>query len=400
MPATKKVINLGVWGAGGRGAIARHALQPGLDARITAACDTDPTVLDACRKDYGPDLRTTTDGNEFLKFGGMDAVMVCTPDFLHEEQTAAALEAGYDVFCEKPLAITIEGCDRVLTLAARLKRKLFVGHNMRYMDFTRTMKQIIDAGTIGQVRAIWCRHFVSYGGDAYFRDWHADRRNTTGLLLQKGAHDLDIIHWLAGAPSVLVTAMGSLTVYDKGHRRPEGTRGSAAFDAGHWPPLDATDLNPVIDIEDHSMVLMELANGVQASYQQCHYTPDAWRSYTVIGTQGRIENRGDFSGNTRVEVFTRRHDGFGPADVTYRMPDPGSGLHGGADERIVREFVEHVRTGCATWTSPVASRDAVAAGYLATQSLRSGSQPMAVPRPSAEILAAYANQGYSPLPRS
>lgn len=56
------------------------------------------------------------------------------------------------------------------------------------------MKELIDAGAIGEVKTIWCRHFVGNGGDYYFKDWHAERKNTTSLLLQKGAHDIDVIH--------------------------------------------------------------------------------------------------------------------------------------------------------------------------------------------------------------
>ena len=58
---------------------------------------------------------------------------------------------------------------------------------------------------------------------------------------------------------------------------------------------------------------MQLDNGVFASYQQCHYTPDYWRNYTVIGTEGRLENFGDDSDGV-VNVWTRRHSGF--ADPT------------------------------------------------------------------------------------
>ncbi len=376
---SEKTIRIGILGAGGRGTIARHAHKSELASQVVAACDLDPAVLATCRADYGDGIRTSADWREFLAFGGMDAVMICTPDHLHEEQAVAALEAGCDVFCEKPLAITIEGCDRILATAARLRRKLFVGHNMRYMDFTRTMKRIIDDGTIGEVKAVWCRHFVSYGGDAYFRDWHADRRNSTGLLLQKGAHDIDIIHWLAGAPSVRVSAMGSLSVYGQAGRRPAGTPGSARFDQNHWPPLEQGGFNPIMDIEDQSLMLMELANGVLASYQQCHFSPDAWRSYTVIGSKGRLENQGDYSGNARIDVYTRRTDRFADPDITWRIPEPSSAIHGGADERIVAEFIEHLRTNCQTWTSPTASRDSVAAGYQATMSLRNGGRPQEIP---------------------
>ena len=63
------------------------------------------------------------------------------------------------------------------------------------------------------MKAVWCRHFVGNGGDYYFKDWHADRRRPTGLLLQKGAHDIDVIHWLAGGYDRRVSAMGALAVY-------------------------------------------------------------------------------------------------------------------------------------------------------------------------------------------
>ena len=88
--------------------------------------------------------------------------------------------------------------------------RLYVGHNMRHMPVVQTMRQLIQDGAIGDVKAIWCRHFVGHGGDFYFKDWHADRSRTTGLLLQKGAHDIDVIHWLAGASTREVTAMGEL----------------------------------------------------------------------------------------------------------------------------------------------------------------------------------------------
>ena len=113
------------------------------------------------------------------------------------------------------MAITIEGCDRILQTAFENRRKLYLGHNMRHMSFILKMKQLIDDGEIGEVKSGWCRHFVAYGGDAYFKDWHSERSKATSLLLQKGAHDIDILHWLCGGYTREVTAMGGLTVYDK-----------------------------------------------------------------------------------------------------------------------------------------------------------------------------------------
>ncbi|NYM12659.1 oxidoreductase, partial [Salmonella enterica subsp. enterica serovar Typhimurium] len=78
---------------------------------------------------------------------------------------------------------------KVLVTAHRTGTKLYVGHNMRHMNVVRSMRDLIRTGRIGEVKAIWGRHFVGAGGDFYFKDWHATREHGTGLLLQKAAHD-------------------------------------------------------------------------------------------------------------------------------------------------------------------------------------------------------------------
>ncbi|MBN1580949.1 MAG: Gfo/Idh/MocA family oxidoreductase, partial [Anaerolineae bacterium] len=290
-------LRIGVIGSGGRGGLARYAHRPEDGSRVVACCDVNGTIFERNKTWYGDDILTTTNYRELLA-RDLDAVFVTTPDYLHEEHAVAALQAGKAVYLEKPMAITIAGCDRILQSARDNNAKLYLGHNMRHFDVILKMKELIDAGAIGQVKVAWCRHFVSYGGDAYFKDWHADRRTATGLLLQKGAHDIDILHWLCGGYTETVTAMGGLTVYSQIADRHDTTeRGDASFVRDNWPPLSQKGLNPVIDIEDVSMMLMRLDNGVLASYQQCHYTPDAWRNYTVIGTEGRIENFGDGIGD-------------------------------------------------------------------------------------------------------
>ena len=196
-----KEIRLGVIGAGGRGHISHHAHNPENGVRLVAAADVADKPLDEFKQKFGADTFVTKDYRELLKRKDIDAVFVTSPDFMHEEQGVAALAAGKAVYCEKPLAITLRGCDRLLSTAMKHKTKLFVGHNMRYMAFVRKMKEIVDSGAIGRVTTAWCRHFINYGGDAYFKDWHSERKYATGLLLQKGAHDIDVIHWICGAYS-------------------------------------------------------------------------------------------------------------------------------------------------------------------------------------------------------
>lgn len=384
----KNDYGIGVIGVVGRGSLAGHAHKPEQGIRLVAGADVHPPFLKRFQEKYQPDF-VTEDYRELVARDDVDAVFVCSPDYLHEEHAVAALSAGKAVYLEKPMAITIEGCDRILRAARDHGAKLYLGHNMRHMNFVLKMKKLIDEGAIGEVKAGWCRHFVGYGGDFYFKDWHADRTKSTGLLLQKGTHDIDVLHWLCGGYTRRVKAMGGLTVYnriDDVDPSPEPAKRDWSLD--NWPPLSLKGLNPVVDVEDISMMLMELDNGVFCSYQQCHYTPDYWRNYTIIGTEGRIENFGNGEEGTVVRLWNRKTTYKPEGDATYPAPATEGG-HGGADPAIVDEFVRFVREDAAPSTSPVAARYSVAAGCVATECIRKGAGAAAFVPALDESLASY-----------
>ncbi|MFA6104343.1 MAG: Gfo/Idh/MocA family oxidoreductase [Victivallaceae bacterium] len=369
-------LRIGVIGAGGRGLLAKYAHNPGKGSRLVAASDINPEALELFKQTAGGNAFVCDDYRRVLDRKDVDAVFLTTPDFLHEEQGAAALEAGKHLYLEKPMAITIEGCDRLLETAKRTGTKLFVGHNMRYFPSVLKMKEIIASGAIGNVQSVWCRHFVSYGCEAYFKNWHSEQKYCNGLLLQKGAHDIDVIHWLAGAYAKKVCAMGRLSVYDRCSRQ-EGEQRVTT-----WPPLSQKGVSKNIDIEDHNMLMMELENGIQASYLQCHYTPDSERNYTFIGDAGRLENEGDF-GNCRILVWNKRGARNAP-DVIHNIRTPEDN-HGGADPEIVAGFIKFVAEGQKPHTSPVAARYAVATGVKGHESMRSGCSALDVPELSREL---------------
>ena len=381
-------LRIGVIGAWGRGKLALSAHKPGKGSRLVAGADIKPEALENFKKEVGEDVFTTDDYRELLKRDDIDAVFITSPDFLHEEQGIAALEAGKAVYLEKPMAITIEGCDRLLETAYRTGSKLYLGHNMRHFPVVLKMKEIIDSGIIGDIQTAWCRHFVSYGGDAYFKDWHSEQRYSTGLLLQKGAHDIDVMHWLCGGYTQRVIGMGKLSVYDKCERRDENEPGDASWSESNWPPKSQTGISPIVDVEDNNMIMMQLDNGVQMSYAQCHYTPDSERNYTFIGTQGRVENIGDY-GKCEVHVWTQRGPRATP-DIIYKLK-PLEGSHGGSDPAIVSTFIDFVKNGVKTNTSPVAARNSVAAGVLGHESMRNGNIPKDIPELPQYLLDYFAN---------
>jgi predicted dehydrogenase len=184
--------------------------------------------------------------------------------------------------------------------------------------------------------------------------------------------------------------MGMLSIYNQCGRRSEDTPGCAKWDAAQYPPLEQTGFSPVIDVEDHNMIMMQLENGAQATYMQCHYAPDAERNYTFIGTKGRIENIGDF-GDCEVHVWNRRGPRATP-DVIYKVKPPlTNSSHGGADAPIVQNFLDFVRFGAKTNTSPIAARNSVATGVLGHYSMRNGCNRQDIPQLPKEVIEYFEN---------
>jgi len=383
-------LSVAVIGTGQRADIGRHVATARPEAGVTAIVDPDPAGIVRGRRLFG-DVAEYPDHRALIAAGGIDAAIVTTPDDTHVDIAVDLLRAGIAVYLEKPLATTLAGADRVLVAAAETGTPLYVGHNFRHSGVARTMRAVIERGEIGQVKTIWVRHFVGNGADYYFKDWHADRARTGTLLLQKASHDIDLVHYLANGYTRRVVGMGDLMVYgaiiDRRERPGESMADWFSFD--NWPPAAQTGLNPVVDVEDVSMMLMTLDNGVLASYQQCHFTPDYWRNYTVIGTEGRLENIGDTAGGV-VKVWNRRHEWQVAGDVEYPIEGVTSG-HEDADVLTMTEFLGLVIDGTPTVVSPVAARAAVAAGALAAESLRGGSRPIDVPSLPPHVLEHFAS---------
>jgi predicted dehydrogenase len=385
MPDTTQPIRIGVIGVRGRGGMARHWHEPGGRSVVTAGMDVSDEALDAFKNDINPDARLTKSCDELVAMDDLDAVAVMSPEFTHEEYVLKAFAAGKHVFCEKPMAITTDGCDRMLRAWRESGKRFMVGFNMRYMNIFRAMKDIVDSGTIGEVKVVWVRHFVGHGGRWYYHDWHANSDNTTGLLLQKASHDIDMIHWITGRYGRRVTGMGSLDYYG-GDRPddlvcPECDDRETCVEYQDFPDRPGNKMNRCVfrrevDVEDNSSITMELDGGIKATYTQCHYTPDYCRNYTFIGTEGRVENLND-SNQVIVKLRDKSNRWKNLADRTCEVK-PASGGHGGADPLICRDFIDMIVDGKKPLSTPLAGRMSVAVGCAATHSIRNGSVPVEI----------------------
>lgn len=231
---TTHKLRVGIIGLGWYGAT---ALVPTLRAtgraEIVAVARRNAERLAFLQKELGID-KGYTDWQAMLDQEELDAVMVCTPDHLHVEPTLAALERGLHVFVEKPLALTYCDAQRMVQAAERAGRVLMVGYNARGMHSWRTIKQLVAAGKIGQVRQVNVTCAVDLRllwqpvpvapqlqagmatspvtqvtlGDAMAPDAWRRAPTKEGIgFVDVGTHVLDLALWLAGAAPAEVAAL-------------------------------------------------------------------------------------------------------------------------------------------------------------------------------------------------
>ena len=182
------LIGYGLWGRHHAAAI---AAAPG--ASLAAiACAHEATAATA-RRDF-PGVPVEIGYRALLARRDVDAVAVVVPNHLHAEVGVAALEAGKDVLLEKPMATTLEDCDRLLAAARRSGRVLTVGHELRLSAQYGRIKALIDAGEIGApaYAAFSLFRFPFRPGSA---GWRYDPARVGSWILEEPVHFFDFMMW-------------------------------------------------------------------------------------------------------------------------------------------------------------------------------------------------------------
>lgn len=133
---------------------------------------------------------------EILAPGRLDAVVVATPTDTHAELACRAMEAGIDVFCEKPVSRTIAQAAEMVEVSKRTGSKVAVGHVVRYFPAYQTARDLIADGTLGTVST--ARLHRLNASPAKVREWYGDPGRSGGAVLDMGIHDIDWCLWALG----------------------------------------------------------------------------------------------------------------------------------------------------------------------------------------------------------
>ena len=159
----------------------------------------------------------------------LDALDICLPTALHAPLTIAALDAGKHVLCEKPMALTVEACGRMLKAGKRNKGVLMVAHVLRFWPAYRVLHDAVTRGTYGAVRSA---RFARRSGLPSWAPWLLRREESGGAPLDLLVHDYDQALWLFGTPeSSTARTVGSDNVIECGLRYPGGLEVAIA---GGW----------------------------------------------------------------------------------------------------------------------------------------------------------------------
>jgi len=156
MTNAKKILKVGVVGCGYWGPNLVRNLRQAAGCQLKVLCDSSQPRL-AHMQRLHPDMAVTSDFDDLLHDAELDAVVIATPVRCHYPMAKAALSAGKNVFIEKPMARTVAEAEELISLAEREGLTLMVGHTFLFSPAVRRMKEIIDAGDIGEVRYIAAR---------------------------------------------------------------------------------------------------------------------------------------------------------------------------------------------------------------------------------------------------
>jgi predicted dehydrogenase len=188
----------------GAGAIAQVAHLPVLRklpaVEVAAICDSDLGKAQALASRF--EVKDTFDDiEELLRYGRVDAVAICTPNHLHEIHVVSALAAGCHVLCERPLALTVAGVERVLQASEKYGKRVIVGMNHRFRSDVQAVRGFLAGGDIGALQAIRSG-WHTFQPSRQMLGWRLRRQEAGGgAFLDLGLQLLDLGLWLAGWPA-------------------------------------------------------------------------------------------------------------------------------------------------------------------------------------------------------
>lgn len=191
-------VRFGIVGCGVIGPFHVKGIKAAEDAELVAVCDSDEAKAAAIAEEEG--VRYYTDMEQMLRKEKLDVVDLCTPSSLHAEQAVLAAGYGVNILTEKPMAVTLEDCDRMIEAADKAGVKLGCIFQRRVVEPFSSIKRWLDEGALGKLLLgdIYCKYYRSqdyYDSAGWRGTWRFDGG---GALMNQAIHIIDLLQWYMG----------------------------------------------------------------------------------------------------------------------------------------------------------------------------------------------------------
>jgi predicted dehydrogenase len=341
---------IGLIGAGQRlRAVVRELLSASDGhVRVAAVFDPDPLSIAAVRGEFGTEVQVCESVQALVRRADLDWVFIGSMNCQHAQQSIEALQAGKNVFCEKPLATDLEDCRRVRAAVEETGKVFALGLELRYAPHYQKIQEIVRSGRLGTLISFEFNETLSFNHGGYiFGNWRRQRAFAGSHLLEKCCHDLDLANWLVGGLPRWAASFGGRDFFLPENARHisrlgEDKQGGPAYMT--WPdPHRVNPFSPGADILDNQVAILEYENGVRATFHtNCHAGLPERRFY-LCGSEGSL--RADAHAGL-IEVARIGHD----AEIE-RIPTGASDGDAQGEGAMARALVETLLNG----TPPLAS---------------------------------------------
>ena len=326
-------LRVGVVGIGWAGQQHLKAYDSLEGVRIVSLAGMEQELRESLQAEYSI-ANAFAGWEEMLEHGGLDAISVAVPTFLHAPIAIAALERGLHVLSEKPIARNAVEGQAMVDAARTAGRVLDIAFNHRRRGDIQALKEVIDGGGVGRpyyAKASWLRR----SGIPMLGSWFTNPELAGGgPLADIGVHALDYALHLLGEPKVV--AVSATTHSELGPRGRGGNDRYTAMATSH-----------AFEVEDFASAFLRLEGGatllIEAGWATYRETDDLL-DFTVYGTDGGAELKvqgAPFAPVGQLRVFTEK-DGENADYVPAALP-------GRAHDGVVEDFVTAVRDGAAAW---------------------------------------------------
>lgn len=201
-----KKINFAIIGCG---RIAqRHAEHIANNGQLKAVCDSVYFKAQQLAEKYNAKAYDNIDAL-LEKEADIDVIAICSPNGLHAEHAIKALQSGCHVLCEKPMAISVHDCGRMIIAAEKANKRLFAIKQNRFNPPVEAIKQAIDEGRLGKIYSVQLSCFWNRNEDYYKNSWKGTKNMDGGTLYTQFSHFIDLLYWLIGDVKKAVAFVGN-----------------------------------------------------------------------------------------------------------------------------------------------------------------------------------------------